>query len=132
MGKAKAADRIPDIKTAMSLLKYHRFDNDEHLYRDDLRVSVSRIEQALRGYGEWQPIETAPKDGTEVIFWVSSEGGFPDQVANFYYLPSSTLNLKLGRKEGWYWSDSEDPLKRPDLVKGWMLYPQPPANGGAA
>ena len=25
---------------------------------------------------EWQPFETAPMDGTELIFWVSSEKGF--------------------------------------------------------
>lgn len=49
--REKALNRIPDVKTAMScvksLLKYHRFDNDEHLYRDDLRVAISRIEAAL-------------------------------------------------------------------------------------
>lgn len=71
-------------------------------------------------------IDEAPKYGTEVIFWISSDKGFPDQTATFYYLPSSEFNLKLGRPEGWYWSDSEDILKRPDLVKGWIIYPQPP------
>ncbi len=53
---------------------------------------------------EWQPFETAPKDGTELIFWVS-----------FYF-----------SKGQWWWADTEDVLKRPDLVNGWMLYPQPP------
>ena len=33
---------------------------------------------------EWQPLEIAPKDGTELIFWVSSEKGFQDTTANFY------------------------------------------------
>lgn len=44
-----AEDRIPDIETAVrcikSLLKHHRFQDEEHLYRDDLRVSISRIEK---------------------------------------------------------------------------------------
>ena len=64
---------------------------------------------------EWQPFETAPKDGTELIFWVSSQKGFQDTTANFYF--------SEGR---WRWADTEDVLKRPDLVNGWMLYPQPP------
>ena len=64
---------------------------------------------------EWQPLETAPKDGTELIFWVSSQKGFQDTTANFYF------------SEGqWRWADTEEVLKRPDLVNGWMLYPQPP------
>ena len=64
---------------------------------------------------EWQPLETAPKDGTELIFWVSSQKGFQDTTANFYF------------SEGqWWWAETEEVLKRPDLVNGWMLYPQPP------
>ncbi|MEZ0262749.1 MAG: hypothetical protein ACAH80_17215, partial [Alphaproteobacteria bacterium] len=76
----------------------------------------------------------APKDGTECIFWVSSTKGFPDQTANFHYAkkPRSKNKLKIFKiaypeGEGWYWSDCVDAkLKRPDLVKGWMIYPQPP------
>ena len=64
---------------------------------------------------EWQPFETAPKDGTELIFWVSSQKGFQDTTANFYF-----------SKGQWWWADTEDVLKRPDLVHGWMRYPQPP------
>ena len=64
---------------------------------------------------EWQPLETAPMDGTALIFWVSSQKGFQDTTANFYF-----------SKGQWWWADTEEVLKRPDLVNGWMLYPQPP------
>ena len=63
---------------------------------------------------EWQPFETAPKEGTELIFWVSSEKGFQDTTANFYFAEGQ-----------WWWADTEEVLKRPDLVNGWMWYPQP-------
>lgn len=65
----------------------------------------------------WKSFKTAPKDGTLVIFWISSQKGFEDTTATFYY---------HARK--WYWECDNSLLKRPDLVNGWMLYPQPPKN----
>jgi hypothetical protein len=47
--------------------------------------------------------------------WISSQKGFQDTTANFYVAEGQ-----------WWWADTEDVLKRPDLVNGWMLYPQPP------
>ena len=64
---------------------------------------------------EWQSFETAPKDGTELIFWISSQKGFQDTTANFYFAEGQ-----------WWWANTEEVLKRPDLVNGWMMYPQPP------
>ncbi len=64
---------------------------------------------------QWKVLTTAPKDGTPVIFWLSSDN-FEDTTANFYYNDGQ-----------WYWECDDSLLKRPDLVNGWMLYPQPPA-----
>jgi hypothetical protein len=63
----------------------------------------------------WKPFKTAPKDGTLLVFWISSQKGFEDITANFYY---------HARK--WWWECDDSHLKRPDLVNGWMIYPQPP------
>lgn len=60
-------------------------------------------------------LDKAPKDGRICIFWVSTDKGFEDQTANFYC-----------HQNQWYWECDDSPLKRPDLVKGWVLYPQPP------
>ena len=64
---------------------------------------------------EWQPFETAPKGGTELIVLIFSQKGFHDTTANFY----------VAEGQGW-WADTEDVLQRPDLVNGWMRYPQLP------
>lgn len=64
---------------------------------------------------EWEPFKTAPEDGTELTFWISSQKGFQDTIANFYF-----------SEEQWWWADTEEVLPRPDLVNGWMLYSQPP------
>ena len=69
----------------------------------------------LKKSAAWHPLETAPKDGTEPIVWVSSQKGFQNTTATFYVAEGQ-----------WCWADTEDVLKRPDLVNGWMRYPQPP------
>ena len=63
----------------------------------------------------WTPFKTVPKDGTLVIFWMSSEQGFEDITANFY-----------DHARTWSWACDDRPLTRHDLVNGWMRYPQPP------
>lgn len=55
------------------------------------RKTISSGAAQIRRRGsrdEWKPLKTAPKDGTEFIFWVSSEKGFEDITANFYFCPA--------------------------------------------
>ena len=47
--------------------------------------------------------------------WMSSERGFEDTPANFY-----------DHARTWYGECDDSPLKRPDLVNGWMRDPQLP------
>lgn len=63
---------------------------------------------------QWMPKEDFEKDGQEVIAWLSSNKGFEDITAKLFY------------SDGWYWSESEEPVKRPDLIKGVQPWPQPP------
>jgi hypothetical protein len=64
---------------------------------------------------EWQPIETAPKDGTRVLVYVEPFGSL---------IGSNTFNL-FGRTSGdrWYcdgvWLDGSVPTH-------WMPLPEPP------
>ncbi len=89
----------------------------QELLADNVPVArrlIRDVTKGLDGAG-WQPLRTAPKDGTELIFWVSSQKGFEDITANFYF-----------RDRAWRWAENDERLKRPDLVNGWMFYPQPP------
>lgn len=95
--------------------------NIEHIRKKlspSRRKKINTRAAQLKPFGSsdgWKPLETAPRDGTELIFWVSSEKGFQDITANFYFHDGA-----------WWWTSTEERLKRPDLVKGWMIYPQPP------
>jgi hypothetical protein len=59
---------------------------------------------------EWQPIETAPQDGTSVLIWIvgAMPGGHAD-VAQFY-------------NSSW-WFSAQNPSS---VVTHWMPLPEPP------
>ena len=65
--------------------------------------------------GEWQPIETAPKDGTHVLLW------FDDMPAVAHYMKS---------EHGEWWEPSENLIS--DVIgayesEWWMPLPKSPA-----
>ena len=58
----------------------------------------------------WQPIKTAPKDGTEIIVWM----GRKDIRLGWYFAPSSNTRG---------WMDQNSKTIRPTH---WMPLPEPP------
>jgi hypothetical protein len=66
---------------------------------------------------EWQPIETAPKDGTAVLLWLSGDAAFFDwMVVGSYDGDDAGWNdgITMFRLEPTHWM----PLPRPPSDKG--------------
>ena len=72
---------------------------------------ITRLQAELDAANEklaWQPIETAPKDGTKILLWGSGTGSWP---------------CKGQFAEGDYWAFTEPCVGWPEL---WMPLPEPP------
>jgi hypothetical protein len=75
---------------------------------------------------EWQPIETAPKDGTRILLgggWYDDEAGGPvrvSMVARWAQLNRGTHGWLIAEREGGYNNVTyDDPTH-------WMPVPDPP------
>jgi hypothetical protein len=65
--------------------------------------------------GEWQPIKTAPKDGTPILGYFGLTAGDepPDMAVTRY-------------KRSWGWMSTEVPFARFGNPTFWMPLPDPP------
>jgi hypothetical protein len=75
---------------------------------------------------EWQPIETAPKDGTEIIgFWPSYRKGRQVQVT--YYVDTETREYgKIERVSQYWMSPSPWTVGERTAPTHWMPIPEAP------
>jgi hypothetical protein len=64
----------------------------------------------------WQLIETAPKDGTQLLVWAPDMG---------WYACAGQPIVAWNKGKGWYTSPGVYPLK----PTHWMPLPDPPADG---
>jgi hypothetical protein len=73
--------------------------------------------------GEWQPIETAPRDGTTVLLYPATWKSKPCSMGKFN--PD-----KDSRKPNPYWSRDDDNnrifISRKAITTHWMPPPPPP------
>ena len=84
----------------------------------DQRAILERIVTAI-GASEWQPIETAPRDGTELLLWVYGSvrqaSWLPWRDASYPFVWMTPEGSALCRP----WKDEEEPTH-------WMLSPMGP------
>lgn len=62
---------------------------------------------------EWQPIETAPKDGTRIDLWMVDKSGSEYREPEAYWV-SAGAQPHLTKRDGWY-----APRYDYDLQDGW-------------
>lgn len=67
---------------------------------------------------EWQPIETAPKDQTYVLLWLSGEGHHGPRRYN--------ITVGVYTPSGWYYIADGSGGKTSNDPSHWMPLPDPP------
>jgi len=82
-----------------------------------LSVSQERIEMS-----EWQPIETAPKDGRTVLLTDESVGSTPGADDQICFVASWSQGIV-----GWRDDLSNLHIDRDFTITHWMPLPEPPA-----
>ena len=116
-------DEVPPrlvFEAAGALERMKRRHNDAW---DKLAV-LARERDEARAASQWQPISTAPKDGTEVlVYGLSSRAEFNEPGR---YVAQWCKAYGLG--PDWYMTGTEEPV----YVKAtkWMPLPQPPKEDG--
>lgn len=85
--------------------------------------------------GEWMPIETAPKDGTEILIWREDCGVLMGRYCSANDLRSMSdkerdeLNEESLFQEDWWGGDADGGgyrLEGAEVPTHWMPLPQPP------
>jgi len=69
----------------------------------------------------WQPIETAPKDGTVIDLW---DGHYKHRVVNARWANHYWMNGVPIREKSWGSNDRDGPFC--DKPTHWMPLPKPP------
>jgi hypothetical protein len=71
---------------------------------------------------EWQPMSSAPKDGTRILLWAECT---PGGIRSRHVFTATAHRRKGGR---WIWFDERDTslCAYEDTPAGWMPLPAPP------
>lgn len=83
---------------------------------------------------EWQPIESAPKDGRKIILFYRNRGGLPRTVMGMWLTDERANeidNVGVGLEAGWYeridnWDDFTHVAIHEGEPTHWQPLPEPP------
>jgi len=141
-GLSPAEDDVPEPETTLFEYAVATGNEDWDNYPDTVTTALTAAyARGIEDTRQWQPIETAPKDGTQVLGWTPAghdivwyseiDQDRPDQPGTnpgwwgFYgeTAPGRTPDHGFGGNPSWYWPPQNQPTH-------WMPLPQPPAEGG--
>ena len=90
-------------------------------------VREPEVRLVLREHPTWQPIETAPKDGTRVLLFIPHIGHMI-QIGYWWETETREYGKVVRSRAGWYWGQmSLGPLSDDGpLPTHWMAIPPPP------
>lgn len=96
---------------------------------DDWRMWEMEAKAAVNAMQQWQPIETAPKDGTKILGWNQQLGQretFMDKYTDGS--PGYKKHKESGGPIdiGWYWFDPIHNWASTWKPTHWMPLPEPP------
>jgi hypothetical protein len=73
----------------------------------------------------WQPIETAPKDGTKIDLWFAANAPDGGGIENGQRIHDCCYVMNNRRNDG-NWKDSDGEIIYAEYVTHWMPRPAPP------
>ena len=118
-------DRIMELEDGVIVTELHvtRYMQAEI---DELRTAVKSLAKDTEERG-WQPIDTAPKDGTAVLVSPGTWSGRSASIAKWE-------SDKYAKKPRPYWGRDDDlgrvTISREHPPTHWMHLPPPPSQGG--
>jgi hypothetical protein len=97
--------------------------NDSHTAREDLRQILNEVAKLILPESPWQPIKTAPTDGTEILVKVNGQ--------NTYLVVAwddETWDAESGSygKQEHPWATLDGPNYHADTFSHWMPIPELP------
>lgn len=97
-----------------------------------MRAEIER----LRAASQWQPIETAPKDGTEFIAYRDDAGPFllrwscASEMMTESEIEQSMMTEEEVHEPDWFFADFATGGRLNDGFTHWMPLPSPPTQEG--
>ena len=126
----RIAKRLRELEWAWPL-SIEREDIDEAASAlEDQDAEITRLRQEGKMM-DWQPIETAPRDGTKILIWDAGEDGFGQVVARYETrdgwaaIGSSTDMMNIGRVR-WHVAARWHLYQLIKNPTHWMPLPAPP------
>tara|TARA_R110000868_G_C10948448_1_gene767609 strand:- start:345 stop:701 length:357 start_codon:yes stop_codon:yes gene_type:complete len=113
-------DKLPKVGD-MTLGEYKAKMNSFFQSINKLAENIEKIQKPVKPTSEWQPIETAPKDGTLVLLFEGIYGG----CINTGYWGKHYI---MDKKEVWCSNGCVENYQTFDKPSFWMPLPKPPVD----